>query len=80
MPRSMWSLLNSGLEGCETVLDVGCGSRSILFRLGVGNVKVTGLDIWEPYSRNASAGLYAAFIVADIQEAQIQPKSLTWCL
>ncbi len=75
MPRSMCSLLSSGLNGCETVLDVGCGSRSMLFRLGVGKVKVTGLDIWEPYSRNASAGLYDAFIVADIQEAQIRPKS-----
>lgn len=75
LPRSIFSLLKNHVDGCATALDIGCGEMSILLRLGIDGVRITGLDIWEPYSRNAHTGLYDLFIVGDIREIKIQPGS-----
>jgi cyclopropane fatty-acyl-phospholipid synthase-like methyltransferase len=75
LPRSVYGLLKSNLRDCETVLDVGCGEGSILLRLGIKGVKITGLDIWEPYSRNAYARQYEHFIVGDIRDEKIGERT-----
>lgn len=74
-PHSIYGLLKSNIVGCRNALDVGCGEASLLFRLGINNVRVTGLDIWEPYSRNLFATMYDSFIVRDIRSTELEPKS-----
>jgi SAM-dependent methyltransferase len=71
LPRSVYGLLKHNIKGCKTVLDIGCGEGSVLLRLGINGMRITGLDIWEPYSRNKRAKLYEHFITGDIRDEKI---------
>lgn len=71
LPRSEYGLLKKNVRGCNNALDIGCGEMSVLLRLGINNIKITGLDIWEPYSRNEHVRKYEYFIVGDIRDARL---------
>lgn len=40
--------LKYDLEGCESILELGCGSKSPLLHIGYGQ-KADAIDIWQPY-------------------------------
>jgi SAM-dependent methyltransferase len=56
--------------GCQTVLDLGCGTGNEVLRLSQAGLKLTGLDYSQVGIRRASskAGAKAAFVVADMAQ------------
>jgi SAM-dependent methyltransferase len=56
--------------GCQTVLDLGCGTGNEVLRLSQAGLKLTGLDYSQVGIRRASskAGAKATFVVADMAQ------------
>lgn len=72
-PYGLFHVLQQALEGCETVLDVGCGSYSIMRYLTPGR-SFTGLDKYSPSLRN-NRNYYDRLLQADIMQCPIEDKS-----
>jgi SAM-dependent methyltransferase len=72
-PYGLFAALQTALAGCRTVLDVGCGSYSIMRYLTRGR-SVTGLDRHEP-SLKANRNLYAHVVEADILDCPFRERS-----
>lgn len=59
------SCLRDALDGCRTVLDLGCGARSPV--PGACRGQTVGVELFEPALRSARcAGTHDAFVMADL--------------
>lgn len=64
------AVLFSKLGGCKKVLELGCGSNSLLVKTGaVKNLDVYAVDIYKPYvDSHIRDGTYKSCVCADITE------------
>lgn len=66
IPYGLLSGLSRAFRGCETVLDIGCGTDSMMQHVACTH-RVIGLDRYLPsLLRNRREGRYSAWIQADI--------------
>lgn len=73
--RTYVALLGTLLEGCESVLDVGCGSSSPL-RDVPGAFRGVGVDAYEPaIELSRRAGIHEAYLHQPITELDVAPAS-----
>jgi len=69
-------MFNEAIEGCETVLDAGCGADSILLQLGINHKQITGLDIWGEYAkRHQGDKRYVGYYQADVTKVEFPARS-----
>jgi SAM-dependent methyltransferase len=67
-------LLRRELEGCETVLDLGCGKNSPLQHCQVPYS--VGVDIFEPYLKESKKKkIHDWYLLADIRKIELKSKS-----
>lgn len=71
---SLLAFVGRELAGCETVLDVGCGYRSLIqlfqFRYSVG------VEVFEPFLQESKReAIHTDYILADIRSVAFKPKS-----
>lgn len=79
-PYGLYGVLRRALRGCDTVLDLGCGTESIL-HLFTGRSRLVGVDRYRPsLERNRSHGTYFGHVNADILELPVAPKSVDACV
>ena len=71
-PRIIKNILKKNLEGCKSILDLGCGNISLLHRLNFDH-EVIGLDIWTPYAKQAIG--FKGFIEGDILDCEFESDS-----
>jgi len=65
--------LKKELEGCKTVLDLGCGPNSPIQYCSVYSV---GVELFEPYIRDSrKAKIHNEYILGDIRKIEFRPKS-----
>lgn len=73
--RTYVALLGTLLEGCESVLDVGCGSSSPLADVP-GAFRGVGLDAYEPaIELSRRAGIHEAYLHQPVTELDVPPAS-----
>jgi Methyltransferase domain len=62
------------LADCNTVLDLGCGHRSLL---EVCNIPFTvGVDLFEPFLQESRrTGIHTDYVLADLRTVAFRPKS-----
>jgi len=61
--------LQGALEGCDSVLDVGCGVNSPLERLPRRLSRSVGVDLHEPWlAKSKGRGVHDDYVVADVLE------------
>jgi 2-polyprenyl-3-methyl-5-hydroxy-6-metoxy-1,4-benzoquinol methylase len=67
-------ILKRELEGCQSVLDLGCGNNSFV---RFCNIPFTvGVDIHEPYIKESQAkGYHTQYIHSDVRTVALEPKS-----
>ena len=71
----LYGALQRGLAGCRSVLDLGCGTNSIVRRFAAGRF-VVGVDRYYPsLVRNRAVGAYAALINADVLDLPFGERS-----
>jgi hypothetical protein len=66
--------LTRALEGCETVLDLNCGYRSVVGRFKFRSS--LGLDSFRPHLRESKRrAFHSEYVLADIRSIPLKPKS-----
>ena len=73
-PYGLYAALRKGLQGCTTVVDIGCGSYSLLRYFTPGRFFV-GIGRHEPSLKN-NGNLYSGLILADVLTFPIVKKSV----
>lgn len=69
-----YDYLKKELEGCETVLDLGCGRSSPLRYCPV--TYSVGVELFEPYlEESKKMKIHNEYILADIKKVEFKPKS-----
>ena len=68
------NILERELDGCNTVLDLGCGYRSPLQR---SNIPFSvGVELFEPYLQESKRkGIHSQYLKADVRNLEFKPKS-----
>jgi len=68
-------MLGTLLEGCETVLDVGCGARSPLGDVP-GTFRSVGVDAYAPaLEQSRRAGIHDGYLQQPVTELDVPPGS-----
>lgn len=73
--------LRRALRGCDSVLDLGCGSCPTMRQLGLG--RITGLEGYEPaVARARQLGTHDEIVLGDVRRAGelFPPKSFDACV
>jgi len=66
--------LKRELEGCESILDLGCGQNSPLQHCPIPYS--VGIDLFEPYLRESKRkGIHSEYVLADVRNIEFRPKS-----
>ncbi len=67
-------ILQRELSGCDSVLDLGCGYFSQVYRLGIPFS--VGVELFEPYLQESRRkGIHSQYVRADIRRLELKPKS-----
>lgn len=67
-------ILKRELSGCDTVLDLGCGHFSPIYRSDIPFS--VGVEVFEPYLQESKRkGIHSQYIKADIRILEFKPKS-----
>jgi len=73
-PHCWLNLIKKELSGCNTVLDLGCGSNSPLQYFNV-HFSV-GVELYDPYLlETRRKGIHNQYIKADIRKVEFKPRS-----
>lgn len=79
-PYGLYWALRRALKGCETVLDLGCWTDSIL-HLFSDRCRIVGVDRYLPsLEANRRMGTYAGQVNADILDLPVADKSVDACV
>ena len=70
-------VLRGMLQGCGTILEMGCGESSLILKAGIAErTKVTAVDIFQPYiEKHKKEGIYHDCICDDITSVQFKTGS-----
>jgi len=73
-PSHRSTLIPKLLEGCESVLDLGCGRTSPL-RFYKAKYSI-GVDLFDPYlKRSQEERIHSEYILSDVTEVEFEPDS-----
>lgn len=76
VPYGLYGPMAAALEGCDTVLDLGCGTASMVQHFCDGR-RVIGLDRYFPsLIENRLRTSYAAWVHADLRALPFGPRSV----
>lgn len=79
-PYGLYGVIRRALRGCESVLDLGCGTDSIL-HLFSDQCRIVGVDRYMPsLVRNRATGTYAGQVNADILDLPVVDKAVDACV
>ena len=74
------SVIGKALQGCESLIDLGCGENSWIRLLRFPGEK-RGVDAWEPaVRRSAAARIHDTYAVGDIRTLPLEPADAILCL
>ena len=74
-PQHRYHLIPRELQGCCSVLDLGCGATSPIHFCNHIKISV-GVDLWDFYlAENRKNNLHSVYVKADIKEIGFKPKS-----
>jgi SAM-dependent methyltransferase len=75
-PYGLYDFLRRALKECRSVLDLGCGTDSMVQQFTAGRF-VVGVDRYLPsLERNREVSSYAALVNGDIMDLPFAPKSV----
>lgn len=72
------TILKKELSDCDTVLDLGCGNRSLLASAGIlpSTGLSVGVDLFEPYLLDSKRrGIHSQYVKADIRSIEFTQKA-----
>lgn len=76
IPYGLYSGLRRAMDGCGTVLDIGCGTDSMMQHMARKH-RVIGLDrYWPSLAANRALGGYANWIQGDLLDLPVADRSV----
>ena len=68
--------IRQALSGCQSVLDIGCGTGELMAQVNKGGFYAVGVDLFKPYLKMAKEKhAHNEFVKGDIETLEFKPKS-----